>query len=196
MNWLNATGWVYAIDDSHCWPICYPAYLLRGLLPSYINYHVCTLPLLQLIRSWNFTFFRLHNFCGLIRRLAFSFLIQVIVQFLLLSNTLGSVKGITLRKLNYSILCAMRRSFLLASTVLSWFLHSYLIHDSYSNWQVVESIKQGHQALVFVHTRKDTGKTARTLVSLVPFLCEPSPNYSMVVALKCCFPIVCFCDVS
>jgi len=32
--------------------------------------------------------------------------------------------------------------------------------------KVVESIKQGHQALVFVHTRKDTGKTARTLIDL------------------------------
>ncbi|GJN30699.1 hypothetical protein PR202_gb19029 [Eleusine coracana subsp. coracana] len=32
--------------------------------------------------------------------------------------------------------------------------------------KVVESIKQGYQALVFVHTRKDTGKTARTLIDL------------------------------
>ncbi|PWZ04811.1 DExH-box ATP-dependent RNA helicase DExH14 [Zea mays] len=32
--------------------------------------------------------------------------------------------------------------------------------------KVVDSIKQGHQALVFVHTRKDTGKTARTLIDL------------------------------
>lgn len=30
--------------------------------------------------------------------------------------------------------------------------------------QVVESIKQGHQAMVFVHSRKDTAKTAEKLV--------------------------------
>lgn len=29
--------------------------------------------------------------------------------------------------------------------------------------QVVEALKAGHQAMVFVHSRKDTGKTARTL---------------------------------
>ncbi|KAJ4821369.1 Activating signal cointegrator 1 complex subunit 3 [Rhynchospora pubera] len=32
--------------------------------------------------------------------------------------------------------------------------------------KVVESIKQGHQAMVFVHSRKDTGKTARTLIDM------------------------------
>ncbi len=30
--------------------------------------------------------------------------------------------------------------------------------------QVVDSIRAGHQAMVFVHSRKDTGKTGRTLV--------------------------------
>lgn len=29
--------------------------------------------------------------------------------------------------------------------------------------QVTESLKQGHQAMVFVHSRKDTGKTGRTM---------------------------------
>lgn len=29
--------------------------------------------------------------------------------------------------------------------------------------QVVHSLRQGHQAMVFVHSRKDTGKTARAL---------------------------------
>lgn len=113
MNWLNATGWVYAINDSHCWPICYLAYLLRGLLPTYLNYLVyMIISTLITIISWNFTSFRLHNFCGLIQTLAFSFLTRAIVQFLLLSSTLGSVKGITQREVNYSILCVMRRSFL------------------------------------------------------------------------------------
>ncbi|KAG0485406.1 hypothetical protein HPP92_009485 [Vanilla planifolia] len=32
--------------------------------------------------------------------------------------------------------------------------------------KVVESMKQGHQAMVFVHSRKDTGKVARVLVEL------------------------------
>ena len=31
--------------------------------------------------------------------------------------------------------------------------------------QVVDSLRKGHQAMVFVHSRKDTGKTARTLVT-------------------------------
>jgi hypothetical protein len=48
LNWFNATGWVYAINDSHCWPICYSSYLLRGLLPTYLNYRVYLLPALQL----------------------------------------------------------------------------------------------------------------------------------------------------
>lgn len=34
--------------------------------------------------------------------------------------------------------------------------------------QVVDSIKQGHQAMVFVHSRKDTAKTADKLV--LPFM--------------------------
>lgn len=29
--------------------------------------------------------------------------------------------------------------------------------------QVVDTLQKGHQAMVFVHSRKDTGKTARTL---------------------------------
>lgn len=32
--------------------------------------------------------------------------------------------------------------------------------------KVVDSLKQGHQAMVFVHARKDTGKTARKLIEL------------------------------
>jgi activating signal cointegrator complex subunit 3 len=31
---------------------------------------------------------------------------------------------------------------------------------------VVASLKAGHQVMVFVHSRKDTGKTARTLADL------------------------------
>lgn len=32
--------------------------------------------------------------------------------------------------------------------------------------QVVDSLKQGNQCMVFVHSRKDTGKTARILADL------------------------------
>jgi activating signal cointegrator complex subunit 3 len=53
--------------------------------------------------------------------------------------------------------------------------------------KVVESIKQGHQALVFVHTRKDTGKTARTLIDLAAnagelelFSCADHPQYALI----------------
>lgn len=31
--------------------------------------------------------------------------------------------------------------------------------------QIVETLRKGHQAMVFVHSRKDTGKTARTLAA-------------------------------
>jgi activating signal cointegrator complex subunit 3 len=30
--------------------------------------------------------------------------------------------------------------------------------------QVIDSLKAGHQAMVFVHSRKDTGKTGRTII--------------------------------
>lgn len=45
-----------------------------------------------------------------------------------------------------------------ASTVALIFLFCTI------NDQVVESLKQGHQVMVFVHARKDTGRTAKTLV--------------------------------
>lgn len=35
--------------------------------------------------------------------------------------------------------------------------------------QVVESLRQGHQAMVFVHSRKDTAKTAQKLVYALSF---------------------------
>ena len=43
-----------------------------------------------------------------------------------------------------------------------------LKHDSISkllSMQVVEALEAGHQAMVFVHSRKDAGKTGRTLVT-------------------------------
>ncbi|CAL9109847.1 unnamed protein product [Musa acuminata var. zebrina] len=41
-----------------------------------------------------------------------------------------------------------------------------LLFNSICYDKVLDSIKQGHQAMVFVHSRKDTGKTARTLIEL------------------------------
>lgn len=50
--------------------------------------------------------------------------------------------------------------------------------------QVVDSLRKGHQAMVFVHSRKDTGKTARTLVTKAQnagetdvFDCSEEPQY-------------------
>ncbi|KAJ8643830.1 hypothetical protein MRB53_005578 [Persea americana] len=40
-----------------------------------------------------------------------------------------------------------------------------LLNDICYN-KVLDSLKQGHQAMVFVHSRKDTGKTARTLIEM------------------------------
>ncbi|AQL08745.1 DExH-box ATP-dependent RNA helicase DExH14 [Zea mays] len=58
--------------------------------------------------------------------------------------------------------------------------------------KVVESIKQGHQALVFVHTRKDTGKTARTLIDLAAkagelelFSSADHPQFPLIKVLVC-----------
>lgn len=53
--------------------------------------------------------------------------------------------------------------------------------------QVVESLKQGHRAMVFVHSRKDTGKTARMLATKAQlqgdsalFDCQEHPRYGLL----------------
>ena len=53
--------------------------------------------------------------------------------------------------------------------------------------QVIESLKQGHQAMVFVHSRKDTGKTARMLATKAQlqgdsalFDCQEHPRYGLL----------------
>nr|CAD1837931.1 unnamed protein product [Ananas comosus var. bracteatus] len=53
--------------------------------------------------------------------------------------------------------------------------------------KVLDSLKQGHQAMVFVHSRKDTGKTARTLIEtaarqgeLELFLNDKHPQFSLI----------------
>lgn len=61
----------------------------------------------------------------------------------------------------------MRRSFLATrdDALLCCMLMPYVTMDApWTIFQVLDSLKQGHQAMVFVHSRKDTGKTARTLV--------------------------------
>jgi len=107
-----------------------------------------------------------------------------------------SERDYTKRSELFNTLC-YEKVFSLWIAWFSCFLHLYLHMTLTSNWQVVESIKQGHQALVFVHTRKDTGKTARTLVSLIPSMWEALRNCSIVVELQYWFPIVhCLCHVS
>jgi hypothetical protein len=96
---------------------------LSATLPTYLEvcylqYHAA-LPEIQLIILWYFAFFRLHNFCELMRILAFSTLTQVTVQFPSLNSTSGSLKGITPREMNYSIVFAMRRS-------LFFFIYSFI----------------------------------------------------------------------
>ncbi|PKA61162.1 DEAD-box ATP-dependent RNA helicase ISE2, chloroplastic [Apostasia shenzhenica] len=53
--------------------------------------------------------------------------------------------------------------------------------------KVVDSVKQGHQAMVFVHSRKDTGKTARMLLESAQYAGESElftndddPQFSLV----------------
>nr|XP_010936311.1 DExH-box ATP-dependent RNA helicase DExH14 isoform X2 [Elaeis guineensis] len=53
--------------------------------------------------------------------------------------------------------------------------------------KVVDTLKQGHQAMVFVHSRKDTGKTARTLVDIAQkagelelFMNDKHPQFSLI----------------
>lgn len=53
--------------------------------------------------------------------------------------------------------------------------------------QVAESLQQGHQAMVFVHSRKDTGKTGRTLAlkaqqegKFALFDCREHPKYGLM----------------
>lgn len=52
---------------------------------------------------------------------------------------------------------------------------------------MVESLKQGHQAMVFVHSRKDTGKTGRTIAMKAQqsgetalFDCRDDPKYALI----------------
>ena len=52
--------------------------------------------------------------------------------------------------------------------------------------QVADSLQQAHQAMVFVHSRKDTGKTGRTLALKAQqegkfslFDCREHPKYGL-----------------
>lgn len=54
--------------------------------------------------------------------------------------------------------------------------------------KVVDALKRGHQAMVFVHSRKDTGKTARMLAMKAQqngegsyFDCSEEPTYSLAI---------------
>jgi hypothetical protein len=89
----------------------------------------------------------------------------------------------------------MRRSFLLDSSVLSWFLHLYLYitHTQIDRlWSPLSKVTKHWFLFILVRT---LGRLLEPWYVL--FLsCEASPNCSMVVALQCCFPIVCFCHVS
>ncbi|WOL01441.1 DExH-box ATP-dependent RNA helicase DExH14 [Canna indica] len=62
-----------------------------------------------------------------------------------------------------------------------------LLFNSICYEKVLDSIKQGHQAMVFVHSRKDTGKTARTLMEsalkageIELFMNDKHPQFSLV----------------
>ncbi|URE24984.1 activating signal cointegrator 1 complex subunit 3, partial [Musa troglodytarum] len=62
-----------------------------------------------------------------------------------------------------------------------------LLFNSICYDKVLDSIKQGHQAMVFVHSRKDTGKTARTLIELAlkagdleSFMNDKHPQFPLV----------------
>ena len=59
--------------------------------------------------------------------------------------------------------------------------------NKYAGGQVVHALRRGHQAMVFVHSRKDTGKTARTLFmkaqqagQTADFDCSEQDNYGLV----------------
>ena len=54
--------------------------------------------------------------------------------------------------------------------------------------QVVDSLRKGHQAMVFVHSRKDTGKTGRTMMAraqvsgdTAAFDCRDHPQYGFAM---------------
>lgn len=60
------------------------------------------------------------------------------------------------------------------------------IMDEVCYQKVVDSIRKGHQAMVFVHSRKDTGKSARMLAlkaqqngDTADFVCTDHPMYSL-----------------
>ncbi|KAK1273205.1 hypothetical protein QJS04_geneDACA008017 [Acorus gramineus] len=45
-------------------------------------------------------------------------------------------------------------------------VHRNMMLNSICYDKVIDSLKQGYQAMVFVHSRKDTGKTARTMIEM------------------------------
>lgn len=49
-----------------------------------------------------------------------------------------------------------------------WTMHALRppLHPAPALHQVVDSLKRGYQVMVFVHSRKDTGKTGRVLADL------------------------------
>ncbi|KAJ0974006.1 hypothetical protein J5N97_015971 [Dioscorea zingiberensis] len=61
------------------------------------------------------------------------------------------------------------------------------LYNSICYEKVLDSLKQGHQAMVFVHSRKDTGKTARMLIEiaqksgeLMLFTNEEHPQFGLI----------------
>ena len=72
---------------------------------------------------------------------------------------------------------------------IAWLLcQPYANHRPLCPAQVVDSLRSGHQAMVFVHSRKDTGKTGRTLVLKYQnagdgavFDCSENPVHSLLM---------------
>ncbi|XP_031489870.1 DExH-box ATP-dependent RNA helicase DExH14 isoform X2 [Nymphaea colorata] len=67
------------------------------------------------------------------------------------------------------------------------FITRYQLLNEICHNKVVESLKNGHQVMVFVHSRKDTGKTARTLVEFAQrndelslFQSNEHPQFSLI----------------
>jgi len=124
---------------------------------------------------------RWHNFLEWIRRQDSSSLILAIVLCLLLNSILESVSRTLQLVTNCWMTYAIKRFLLYILVHVCHLLEWQFIGLWYFLCQIVDSLRQGHQAMVFVHSRKDTAKTAQKLVNPFSHL---NINLDVLFALK------------
>lgn len=109
-------------------------------------------------------------------------------QYIGISEQNFAARNELLNQICYKKVFAYHVQYLLYNLCWSKF---YLINN-FLFFQVVESLRQGHQAMVFVHSRKDTVKTAQKLV-IFRTLCFCFKFVMLLGILNCNFSFAIFC---